>query len=153
MVEAVKAWFLLREADIEFDEQRIPLDTDDTAQQIAEFSPAGRVPVLLLDDIAVWDTLAIAETVAERWPDRALWPTDATARAKLAEDRDEPVFESFDALLAEGIEPTRVFRYWSGDDTDASIVIDEQGRISAWREWQHRDDERDWADYVRGPTR
>jgi glutathione S-transferase len=78
---SLRAWFLLREADIDFDEHRIPLDTDDTARQIAEFSPAGRVPVLLLDDVAVWDTLAIAETAAERWPAKKLWPEDATARA------------------------------------------------------------------------
>ena len=78
---SLRAWFLLREADIDFDEQRIPLDSEDTAQQIAEFSPAGKVPVLLLDDTAVWDTLAIAETVAERWPDRELWPADAAVRA------------------------------------------------------------------------
>ena len=78
---SLRAWFLLREADIDFDEHRIPLDTDDTARQIAEFSPAGRVPVLLLDDVAVWDSLAIAETVAERWPAKRLWPEDAAARA------------------------------------------------------------------------
>ena len=78
---SLRAWFLLREADIDFDEHRIALDTDDTAREIAEFSPAGRVPVLLLDDVTVWDTLAIAETVAERWPDRKLWPADVAARA------------------------------------------------------------------------
>jgi glutathione S-transferase len=78
---SLRAWFLLREADIDFDEHRIALDTGDTARQIAEFSPAGRVPVLLLDDIAVWDSLAIAETVAERWPAKKLWPEDAAARA------------------------------------------------------------------------
>ncbi|HSN52003.1 MAG TPA: glutathione S-transferase family protein [Woeseiaceae bacterium] len=78
---SLRAWFLLREADIDFDEHRIPLDTEDTARQIAEFSPAGKVPALLLDDIAVWDSLAIAETVAERWPGKKLWPEDATARA------------------------------------------------------------------------
>jgi glutathione S-transferase len=78
---SLRAWFLLREADIDFDEHRIVLDTDDTAREIAEFSPAGRVPVLLLDGIAVWDTLAIAETVAERWPGKRLWPEDAMARA------------------------------------------------------------------------
>ena len=78
---SLRAWFLLREADIDFDEHRIPLDTDDTARQIAEFSPAGRVPALVLDDITVWDSLAIAETVAERWPEKKLWPEDATARA------------------------------------------------------------------------
>lgn len=78
---SLRAWFLLREADIDFDEHRIALDVEDTARQIAEFSPAGKVPVLLLDDMAVWDSLAIAETVAERWPDKQLWPEDAAARA------------------------------------------------------------------------
>jgi glutathione S-transferase len=78
---SLRAWLLLREADIDFDEHRIPLDTENTAREIAEFSPAGRVPVLLLDDVAVWDTLAIAETVAERWPAKKLWPEDAAARA------------------------------------------------------------------------
>ena len=78
---SLRAWFLLREADIDFDEYRIALDTDATAREIAEFSPAGRVPVLLLDGNAVWDTLAIAETVAERWPGKNLWPVDAVARA------------------------------------------------------------------------
>ncbi len=78
---SLRAWFLLREADIDFDEHRIALDTEDTARQIAEFSPAGRVPALLLDDVTVWDSLAIAETVAERWPAKKLWPDDAAARA------------------------------------------------------------------------
>jgi len=78
---SLRPWFLLREADIDFDEHRIALDVEDTARQIAEFSPAGKVPVLLLDELAVWDSLAIAETVAERWPERKLWPDDADARA------------------------------------------------------------------------
>jgi glutathione S-transferase len=79
---SLRAWLLLREADIDFDEHRIALDVEDTARQIAEFSPAGKVPVLLLDDMAVWDSLAIAETVAERWPDKRLWPEDAAACAQ-----------------------------------------------------------------------
>lgn len=78
---SLRAWILLREAGIGFDEHRIPLDTEDTARHIAEFSPAGRVPILRLDGITVWDTLAIAETVAERWPDRQLWPEHPDERA------------------------------------------------------------------------
>lgn len=78
---SLRAWLLLREAGIEFDEHRIPLDLDSTAARIAEFTVAGRVPVLLLDQLTVWDTLAIAETVAERWPEKQLWPADADARA------------------------------------------------------------------------
>ncbi len=78
---SLRAWLLLKEAGIDFDEHRIALNTPTSAQEIAVFSTAGRVPVLLLGDITVWDTLAIGETVAERWPEKNLWPTDADARA------------------------------------------------------------------------
>lgn len=78
---SLRAWFLMREAGIEFEEHRIVLDTDDTARQISEFSSAGRVPILVLGDTTVWDTMAIAETLAERHPDKQLWPPDADARA------------------------------------------------------------------------
>ena len=78
---SLRAWLLLREAGIEFEEQRIALDTCDSAAELAAASPACRVPVLLLDDMVIWDTLAIAETVAERWPEKSLWPGDRAARA------------------------------------------------------------------------
>ena len=78
---SLRAWLLLKEAGIDFEEHLIRLDTETSAAEIAEFSAAGRVPVLLLGDLAVWDTLAIAETVAERWPEKQLWPTDPDERA------------------------------------------------------------------------
>lgn len=78
---SLRAWFLLRESGIEFEEHRVALDLNDTAKHIAEFTAAGRVPVLIVDGLTVWDTLAIGETVAERWPEKKLWPTDADARA------------------------------------------------------------------------
>jgi glutathione S-transferase len=78
---SLRAWLLLREAGIDFVEHRIALDLASTAAEIANFTPAGTVPVLQLDALTVWDTLAIAETVAERYPDAGLWPGDAAARA------------------------------------------------------------------------
>ena len=78
---SLRAWLVLREAGIEFEEIRIPLDTDTTAGEIARYSPAGCVPVLLVDDEVIWDTLAIAETVADRWPEHGLWPEDPARRA------------------------------------------------------------------------
>jgi len=69
------------EAGIEFEEQRIALDTGTSTAELAAASPACRVPVLLLDDLVIWDTLAIAETIAERWPEKSLWPEDEAARA------------------------------------------------------------------------
>ena len=78
---SMRAWLLLREAGIDFEEHRILLDTPDTPAEIAAVSPAGKVPVLQLGDLTVWDTLAIAETIAERWPEKQLWPADAEVRA------------------------------------------------------------------------
>ena len=71
----------MKEAGIDFDEHRILLDTPTMKKEIAEFSEAGRVPILQLGDVTVWDSLAIAETVAERWPDKQLWPADPDERA------------------------------------------------------------------------
>ena len=78
---SLRPWLLMKEAGIEFDEHRILLDTPTMAKEIAEFSDAGKVPVLQLGDVTVWDSLAIAETVAERWPEKKLWPEDPGERA------------------------------------------------------------------------
>jgi glutathione S-transferase len=78
---SLRAWLLLREAGIPFEEHRIALDLPNSVSEIAAFSSAGRVPILKLDDVTVWDTMAIAETIAERWPEKNLWPTDSAERA------------------------------------------------------------------------
>ncbi|MBT8108558.1 MAG: glutathione S-transferase family protein [Gammaproteobacteria bacterium] len=78
---SLRPWLLMSEAGIDFEEHRIVLDTPTTQQEIATFSPAGRVPILQLGDMTVWDSLAICETVAERWPEKNLWPVDADERA------------------------------------------------------------------------
>lgn len=79
---SLRAWLLLREAGIPFEEHRIALDLPNSVSEIAAFSSAGRVPILQLDDVTVWDTMAIAETIAERWPEKNLWPTDSAERAR-----------------------------------------------------------------------
>lgn len=84
---SMRAWVLMREFDIPFDEVMIRLDDmgADSAfkRAVGTVSPAGRVPVLVDDDgFAVWDTLAIAETLAERFPALGLWPADARQRAR-----------------------------------------------------------------------
>jgi len=78
---SLRPWLLMKEAGIEFDEHLIQLDTATTKKEIAAFSEAGRVPVLQLGDMTIWDSLAIAETVAERWPEKKLWPEDPDVRA------------------------------------------------------------------------
>ena len=74
-----RPWLLLRQAGIAFDEIVIPLRQPDTGARIREHSPAGKVPILIDDATTVWDSLAIVEYAAERWPARRLWPSDAAA--------------------------------------------------------------------------
>ena len=78
---SLRSWFLLKESGFDFEEIRIPLDTQSSTDEILKYSPAGRVPVLLLGDEAIWDTMAIAETVNDRWPEKSIWPQDPAARA------------------------------------------------------------------------
>ena len=94
---SLRAWLLLREAGIDFEEHRIALDEADTSSQIAAYTNAGRVPVLVLDECTIWDTLAIAETAAERWPEKQLWPTDPDARAH-ARSVSAEMHSGFEAL-------------------------------------------------------
>jgi glutathione S-transferase len=76
---SLRGWLALRKSGIEFDEHRISLFTPEGDAQLAGETPAGLVPVLVDGDTTVWESLAIAEYVAERNP--ALWPRDAGARA------------------------------------------------------------------------
>jgi glutathione S-transferase len=80
---SMRPWLALRANDIPFAETVIPLYTDNPAdkQHILNFSRAGKVPVLVDGDITVWDSLAIIEYIAERYPEKKLWPADVAARA------------------------------------------------------------------------
>ena len=80
---SMRPWLALRANDIPFEEVLIPLYTDNPAdkQRIVSFSRAGKVPVLVDGDITVWDSLAIIEYIAERFPEKKLWPDDVAARA------------------------------------------------------------------------
>ena len=83
---SMRPWVLLKQAGIPFEEVMVRFDSFDAGssfkQSIHAVSPAGRVPVLLDDGLAVWDTLAIAEYLAEKFSDRKLWPHDLKARAR-----------------------------------------------------------------------
>jgi glutathione S-transferase len=79
---SLRPWIALKGASIPFDEVVIPLYTGDAdKQRILSYSKAGKVPVLIDGPITVWDSLAIIEYAAERFPEALLWPDDAGRRA------------------------------------------------------------------------
>jgi glutathione S-transferase len=107
---SLRAWLVLKYAGLAFEEILIPLDTPETREQIDRYSPSGRLPLLLVDQSPVWDSLAICEYVHELtgkgWPQapmaralaravsaemhsgfatlRSLWPMNARARNRRA---------------------------------------------------------------------
>jgi len=78
---SLRPWLALKQAGIPFDELRIPLYTDTSKPDVLRHSPSGKVPALEDGDLTVWDSLAICEYLAERFPDQGLWPKDTAARA------------------------------------------------------------------------
>ena len=79
---SMRPWLALKGAGIAFDEVFVPLYTGDAdKQRILDYTRSGKVPVLVDGDITVWDSLAIIEYVAERFPDTSVWPQDRAARA------------------------------------------------------------------------
>jgi glutathione S-transferase len=78
---SMRPWVAAVAAGIPFTEVRVLLDQPDTFANIARFSAAGRVPVLLAGEMTIWDSLAICEYLAEQFPDKHLWPQDVAARA------------------------------------------------------------------------
>lgn len=83
---SMRPWVLMRQAGIAFEEVMVRFDSFDAEsvfkKRLKGVSPLGKVPVLVDDGFAVWDTLAIAEYLAEKYPEHALWPSDVRARAR-----------------------------------------------------------------------
>lgn len=81
---SLRPWLLLRQAGIPFTEKQLSFNDPDFAAAVRRLAPpsAGKVPVLIDGDVVVWDSLAIAEYVAETHPDKRLWPAAAPARAR-----------------------------------------------------------------------
>jgi glutathione S-transferase len=96
---SLRPWLAMTHAGIPFTELRIALYEEDSRRRILEHSPAGKVPVLKDGTTVVWDSLAILEYLAERFPERGLWPKDAAARAR-ARSMSAEMHSGFPALRA-----------------------------------------------------
>jgi glutathione S-transferase len=83
---SMRPWVLMKQSGIPFEEKMVRFDSFDVnsvfKKELRTVNPIGKVPVLVDDGFAVWDTLAIAEYLAERFPDKQLWPKDVKARAR-----------------------------------------------------------------------
>ncbi len=99
-----RPWIAMTALGIPFEEILIPFGTPlgnpDFRARVAAYTPTGLVPVLIDDDVHVWETLAIMEYLAEKFPDKHLWPADVKARAQARAISSE-MHAGFGALRSE----------------------------------------------------
>lgn len=100
---SMRSWVLMRQAGIDFTEVMVRFDSFQPGSQfkttLQSVSPVGKVPVLVDGATVVWDTLAIAEYLAEHFPSLQLWPEPATQRAR-ARSICAEMHSGFNALRA-----------------------------------------------------
>jgi glutathione S-transferase len=119
---SMRPWVLLTQAAIPFEEVQVWLAEDDTATNIARYSPTGTVPVLLDGDLKVWDSLAICEYLADKFPEKTLWPRDAASRA-IARAVSAEMHSGFAALRANMPMNIRNRYPGKGMHTEASAAV------------------------------
>jgi glutathione S-transferase len=76
-----RPWIAMKVAGIPFEEEVISLNADDFKARVTKVSATGKVPALIDGAVQVWESLAILEYLAERFPQARLWPAEAGARA------------------------------------------------------------------------
>ena len=132
---SLRPWLLLKQAGIPFREVRIPLYGADTRMQILKYSPSGKVPALVDGDLTVWESLAICEHVAERFPDKALWPADLKARA-LARAAASEMHAGFSALRNNM--PMNVRRSFPTHGRTPEVLQDIERIAALWQDCRSR---------------
>lgn len=78
---SLRPWIAMRHAGLIFEEEVIPLYEPGSRERVLKYSPTGKVPVLVDGDMTIWESLAILDHLAERFPDTRLWPDDPKPRA------------------------------------------------------------------------
>jgi glutathione S-transferase len=128
---SMRGWLAAQLAGIDAEEVVIPLAREDTQASILAVNPSGRVPALRHGDLLVWDSLAIAEYLAELYPDRVLWPAERVARARARSIAAE-MHAGFPALRA--ALPLNLTREGDPPPLDDAVRADIARIIAIWTE-------------------
>jgi glutathione S-transferase len=132
---SLRGWLAVKQTGVEFDEELFDLSAPDVRPAIRRHSPSGKVPALKHGDLVLWDSLAIAEYLAEQFPDAGLWPADATARA-VARAVSAEMHSSFFDLRREM--PMNLRREAPGKGMTPGVQADIDRVTTIWRECRER---------------
>ena len=94
---SLRPWLVLKQAGFPFREILISLYTEASRAEIRKYSPSGKVPTLIDGDITVWESLAVCEYLAEKFPEKQLWPANPAARV-MARSAATEMHAGFSAL-------------------------------------------------------
>jgi glutathione S-transferase len=132
---SLRAWLVLKQTGAAFDEIVIPLDRPETKEKLRAHSPSGRVPVLKHGSETIWESLAIAEYLAELFPAARLWPAHPTARA-VARAVSSEIHAGFVALRTHM--PMEIRGRYSGKGCGRGVDKDIDRIADLWRACRNR---------------
>jgi glutathione S-transferase len=132
---SMRPWLLMRQLGVEFEEVQISLRQADSMRRKLSYSPAGKVPILIDGETHVWDSLAIVERLAERFPEKQVWPTNPEVRA-LARSVSAEMHSGFTSLRTRMPMNCRARRPEAGRGPGVQEDIDRVRAI--WRECRAR---------------
>lgn len=128
---SLRPWLVMKAFGIPFEETVIPMYRPDSKARMLAVSPTGKVPCLADGDITVWESLAIIEYLAEKFPDEPIWPRDTKARAHARSAANE-MHAGFQALRKAC--PMNLGKRFAVKDRGPEVAAD-VARISAlWKE-------------------
>jgi glutathione S-transferase len=132
---SMRPWLLMRALSIPFTDETIPMYQPDSKARMLAKGPTGKCPVLVDGDVTVWESLAIVEYVAEKFPDKAVWPRDPKARAHARSGSNE-MHAGFQPLRQKC--PMNLRARFARKDRGPEVA-EAQARIEAlWREARSR---------------
>lgn len=126
---SMRPWLAMKQTGIPFVEHRIALYQPGSRRRVLEYSPSGKVPVLKDGTTTVWDSLAILEYLAEKFPDRRLWPEDVAARAR-SRSMSAEMHSGFAALRARM--PMNLRNSYPGRGLTPEVEADIARIVSLW---------------------
>lgn len=132
---SLRASLLLRAFDIAFEETVIPMYRPDTRERMLAHGPTGKVPVLIDGTVTVWESLAILEYVAERFPGHAIWPADREVRAH-ARSAAAEMHAGFTGLRSAC--PMNLTAMFEPRDRGEAVAADVARLVALWREARGR---------------
>lgn len=133
---SLRPWLALKKAGIAFEEVEIALRQPDTKSQILEVSPSGKVPCLIVNEtLKIWDSLAICEYVADKFPEARLWPENAEARA-VARAVASEMHAGFPNLRNHC--PMDVCMRIPMNDVPPEVLVEVERIKTVWNECRHR---------------